>query len=128
MEGHSGAHDAASAKKAYKNMQLDARNFVARFGKLDNPDIRKILDKGGEYIDPMTGNRAVKLQGDAGGDFEWQSPTGERAAHQHWLPEYVPERELNIMHTDGRRMPEKFWDDPELRRSWLESPAQALPF
>lgn len=127
-------HEIGSGKGQIKGYRADRAKLEAAheadFGMLSNERVGKLLDEGGTYTDPLTGNKAVKIRGfeNQRGQFQWESPSGQRAAHQHWLPDYVPDNEINIYTPDGRRMPEKFMGDPELRRKFLESPEPELPF
>lgn len=89
------------------------RDFLKRTGYLptDN-DVAFHLRQGGTYTDPLTGNTAhlipdapPPMPGHKGArfDLEWESPSGVRAPYQHWLPEYVPEKDLGAFDRSGRR-------------------------
>lgn len=86
--------------------------FLQRTGLLpDDNAVFKHLKKGGEYIDPITGNKARLIEGaephgvghkGTRHDIEWESPSGQVSPYQHWLPRYVPDEDIGKYTPDGR--------------------------
>ena len=77
--------------------------LLERLGmEVDSDKIEALVRGGGKYTDPTTGNSAIV---DKFGNFAWQSPDGSIRAHQHWLPEYVPDKDIGRWPPDSYLRP-----------------------
>jgi hypothetical protein len=89
------------------------KDFFKRTGALpDDNAVAKHLRGGGEYTDPISGNKAHLIDktdwkpkpGHRGTrfDIEWESPNGMISPYQHWLPDYVGDEAIGTMHGSGQ--------------------------